>query len=80
MQTTSATATGHTGWKTPTGIVATNTSGRCHTPVPRLHKNEWINWRKQESAVNSQVIMAGALSFSATLPKPKPYLNKSDRR
>lgn len=29
--------------KTPTDIVATNTSGHYHTPVPKPHRNEWIN-------------------------------------
>ena len=66
--------------KTPTDIVATNTFGHCHTQVPRLHRNEWINWRKRVSAANSQVTMAAALSSSATHPKRKHYLNKSVKR
>ncbi|MBR2026135.1 MAG: hypothetical protein IKA07_03255, partial [Alistipes sp.] len=38
----------------PTDIMATNTFGHSHTPVPRQHRNEWINWRKQVSAANSR--------------------------
>ena len=30
--------------KTHTDIVATNTFGHSHTPVPRPHKSEWISW------------------------------------
>ena len=63
----------------PTDIVATNTSGHYHTPVPRQPKNEWINWRKPVSVANSQAIMAGALSSSVTHPKPKPYTKRSVR-
>ena len=66
--------------KIPTDIVATNTSGHSHTPVPRQHKNEWINWRKRVSAANSQVTMTAVLSSSATLPKRKHYLKRSVRR
>lgn len=66
--------------KTPTDIVATNTSGHSHTPVPRPPKSEWINWRKQESAANSQDTIAAALSSSATHQKPKPYLKRSVMR
>lgn len=65
--------------KIPTDIVATNISGHSHTPVPRQPRNEWINWRKPVSAANSQDTMVAALSSSATLPKPKPYLRKSVR-
>ena len=63
----------------PTDVVATNTSGHYLIQVPRPHRNEWINWRKPVSVANSQAIMAVVLSFSATLPKPKPYLRKNDR-
>lgn len=66
--------------KTPTDIVATNTSGHYHTQVPRLHKNEWINWRKPVSAASSQATMVGASSSSATIPKRKHYLRKRGRR
>lgn len=66
--------------KTHTDIVAINTSGHYHTQVPRPHRNEWINWRKQVSAANSQDTMAAALSSSATLPKRKHCLKKNDRR
>ena len=51
-----------------------------HTPVPRPPRNEWINWRKPASATSSQVTMAAALNFSATLPKRKPYLSRSVKR
>ena len=64
----------------PTDIVATNTSGHSHTPVPRPPRNEWINWRKPVSAASSQVTMAAASSSSATHQKLKPYLRKSVRR
>lgn len=63
----------------PTDIVATNTSGHSHTPVPRPHRNEWINWKKQASVANSRVTMAAASSSSATLPKRKPYSKRSVR-
>ena len=65
--------------RTLTDIVATNTSGHYHIPVPRLPRNEWISWRKLVSAANSQATMVGASSSSATLPKPKPYLKKNGR-
>ena len=65
--------------RTHTVIVATNTSGHSHTPVPRQPKNEWINWRKQVSAANLQAIMEAVLSSSATLPKPKHYSKKNDK-
>ena len=64
----------------PMVIVATNTSGHYHTPVPRLHRSEWINWRKPVSAANSQATMAATSSSSATLPKRKPYLKKNDKK
>ena len=63
----------------PTDIVATNTSGHSHIPVPRPHRNEWINWRKPVSAANSRDTMAVASSSLATLPKPRHYLRKSAR-
>ena len=63
--------------KTLTVIVATNTSGHYLIQVPRPHRNEWINWRKQVSAANSQATMAAASSSSATHPKRKHYLRKS---
>ena len=66
--------------KTPTDIVATNTSGHSHIPVPRPHKKEWRNWRKLVSAANSQDTMAAASNFSATQLKRKPYLRKRGRR
>ena len=66
--------------KIHTGIAATNTSGHSHTPVPRQPKNEWINWRKRASVVNSQDTMAAALSSLATHPKRKHYLRKRGRR
>ena len=64
----------------PTSIVATNTSGHSHIPVPRQPRNEWINWRKPVSAANSRDTIAVASSSSATLPKRKPSLKKNDRR
>lgn len=66
--------------KTPTDIVATNTSGLSHTPVPRPPRNEWINWRKPVSAASSRATMAAASSSSATLPKRKHNLRKRGRR
>lgn len=54
--------------------------GHYHTQVPRPHRNEWINWRKPVSAVNSRATMAAASSSSATHPKRKHYLNKSVKR
>lgn len=66
--------------KTPTDIVATNTFGHYLIQVPRPHRNEWINWRKQVSAANSQDTIAAASSSSATLPKRKHYLRKRGRR
>lgn len=45
--------------KIHTDIVATNISDRWHMTVPRLHKNEWVNWRKQAFVANSQAIMVG---------------------
>ena len=66
--------------KIPTDIAATNTSGHYHIPVPKPHKSEWINWRKQVSVANLQAIMEAVLSSSATLPKQRPYSNRSDRR
>ena len=62
--------------KTHTDIVATNTSGHYPIQVPKLHKNEQINWRKPVSAANSRATMAGASSFSATSPKQKYYSKK----
>ena len=64
----------------PKDIVATNTSGHSHTQVPRPHRNEWINWRKQVSVANLQAITEAASSSSATPQKPKPSLRKSVRR
>lgn len=66
--------------KTPTDIVATNTSGLSHTPVPRPPRNEWINWRKPVSAASSRATMAAASSSSATLQKRKHNLRKRGRR
>ena len=63
-----------------TDIVATNTSGHYHIRVLRPHRDEWINWGKPASAVNSQAIMAAASSSLATLPKPRPYSNRSVKR
>ena len=57
--------------------MAINTSGHYHTIVPRPHKNEWINWRKQVSVANLQAIIVAISSSLATLPKPRPYSGAS---
>ena len=41
--------------KIPTDIVATNTSGRCHTPVPRQPKSEWIRYPLQTHGLQWQL-------------------------